>query len=83
MQNLHSWLDMPKNKGRAVQLAELLGVDKSAVSLWRGNGVPMRHMQAIVKFTKGKVTLTGLVLHAAACREANAKARAAATAGEV
>jgi len=71
--DLHVWLD--GEKGRAAALAEHLDVSRTAVSLWRDNGVPMPHMPAIVAFTGGKVTVEAMANHAIACRLASLAAR--------
>lgn len=62
-------------RGRSLALAESLGVQKAAVSLWRLNGVPIDHMATIVEITGGAVTVDAMVAHAVACRVKNASAR--------
>lgn len=65
---LHTWLDKPENRGQAKALAEHLGVSAAAVSLWRDNGVPLDHMEAVSRFSKGAVKLKAMVDHALGCR---------------
>ena len=66
--DLHTWLD--DDKGRAAWLAEQLGRSKTAVSLWRGQGVPMPLIPAIVDLTAGAVTDHEMLQHALRCRTA-------------
>ena len=66
--DLHTWLDKPENKGRAVALAQYLAVSKTAVSLWRTNGVPINHMAGVLAFTEGAVDITSMAEHAMRCR---------------
>lgn len=61
---LHAWLDLPEHRGKAAWLAEQLGITKGAVSLWRDDGVPMRHMARIVELTGGDVTSQAMLAHA-------------------
>lgn len=75
MKDLHAWLDLPENRGKAVELAGRLGIRKAAVSLWRSNGVPLQHMKVVRDFTEGQVTIAAMVNHASGCREANATRR--------
>ncbi len=70
--DLHTWLDA--EKGRASALAQHLNVSKTAVSLWRENGVPMPHMLGVVEFTAGAVTVAEMAEHAIACRAAQKSA---------
>lgn len=72
---LHQWLD--QERGRALALCDSLGFKKAAVSLWRDNGVPIEHMEAIVAHTDGAVTVEAMVAHAVARRAANAAEKAA------
>jgi hypothetical protein len=58
---LHAWLD--DKKGRARDLAAHLGVSKTAVSLWRANGIPVAYMPQIHDFTRGAVSIDEMVLH--------------------
>lgn len=74
--DLHTWLDKPENKGKALALSERLGLSKASVSLWRESGVPLVHMQAVYEFSNGAVTVPSMVAHAAACRAAKASERA-------
>jgi hypothetical protein len=50
--------------GRARRLAEFLSCSKTAVSLWRDNGVPMDRMQPISEFTQGDVSVDDMLRHA-------------------
>lgn len=68
--DLHLWLD--KQKGRARDLSLHLGVSKTAVSLWRANGIPLQHMPKIVEFTKGAVSIEDMAMRAIELRAANA-----------
>lgn len=56
------WLD--KEKGRAKAVALHFGVTDSAVSQWRDNGVPISKMEALSKFTGGKVSLKEMLTNA-------------------
>lgn len=56
-----TWLDA--ETGRSAALADHFNVSRSAVSQWRGNGVPAEHMQAVCAFSGGVVTIAGLVEH--------------------
>ena len=67
--NLHQWLAEPGRTAKA--LADSLGVSKTAVSLWRESGVPMRHMTRIEQLTGGAVTTADMLEHALQCRMAN------------
>ena len=70
---LHDWLDM--EPGRARRLAEFLRCSKTAVSLWRDNGVPMDRMRQVADFTEGAVTVDDMLRHAF-CARNQAPARA-------
>lgn len=74
---LHTWLDLPENKGKATELAIQLGRTKGAVSLWREQGVPIVLFDAIVEFSGGAVTTDAMLKHAIACRQAAAEKAAA------
>lgn len=74
--DLHTWLDRPENKGKATELAIQLGRSKTAVSLWRVQGVPIVLFDPIVAFTNGEVTADAMLKHAIACRQAAPKAAA-------
>lgn len=52
---LFDWLDA--DPGRAAALAQHLRISRGALSQWRPFNVPVRHMPAIARFTKGKVTV--------------------------
>ncbi len=52
----------------ATQMAEALGVSKTAVSLWQKNGVPMVYMPGIERITDGAVTAAAMLEHALRCR---------------
>lgn len=52
---------MQQKRGRQTALAGHLGVTQSAVSQWRQNGVPVRHMPAIARFTRRAVTIEDMV----------------------
>lgn len=66
--DLHQWLDIPRNRGKAQELAQHLGVHKTAVSLWRDNGVPLDRMAEVSRFSKGVVKIKDMVEHAMAAR---------------
>lgn len=61
---LHTWLDRPENKGRAVWIADQLGRSKAAVSLWRDEGVPLPLIPKIAALTFGAVTEDAMLRHA-------------------
>lgn len=67
---LHAWLDKPENRGKAIWLADQLERSKTAVSLWRDEGVPLPLMPQIVKLCDG-VTLDAMLKHALACKTRN------------
>lgn len=64
---LHQWLDLPQNRGRAAWLAEQLGCSKAAVSLWREVGVPLARIPRVADLTGGAVTQEAMLLHAMQC----------------
>ena len=66
---LHEWLDKPENKGKAIWLAEQLGRSKTAVSLWREEGVPLPLMPRIVELCPG-VSTDAMLRHALARKTA-------------
>lgn len=68
--DLHTWLDKPENKGKAVWLAAELGRSKTAVSLWRDEGVPLPLIPKIVALTGGAVTESDMLRHALHCKTA-------------
>lgn len=57
--NLNQWLD--GEAGRTTKLASHFGRTLSAITQWRTNGVPVRHMKAVRDFTVGEVTLEEMV----------------------
>ena len=69
---LHEWFKASEEQ--AANLAAHLGVTPSAVSQWKDVGVPLKHINAVSKFTGNKVTTTQLIAHVLWCREARAKA---------
>lgn len=72
--NLHEWLDLPENAGKATWLAAQLGRTKGAVSIWRDQGVPLGLMQEVSDLTGGAVSVDAMLRHALACRNANRRA---------
>jgi hypothetical protein len=64
---LHEWLDKPENHGKAVWLADQLQRSKTAVSLWREDGVPLPLMPRIAELCDG-VTVQAMLTHALACK---------------
>lgn len=66
--DLHTWLDLPENKGKATWLAEQLECSKGAVSFWRDDGVPLHRIPLIVELTEGAVTADAMLKHALACK---------------
>ncbi len=68
---LHDWLDQPSNAGQAARLAEHLGVSRTAVSLWRASGVPLRHVNKVAEFTG--VSAADMLAHVVSLREARAR----------
>lgn len=69
---LHQWLDVPENKGKATWLASQLGRSKTAVALWREGGVPMPLMDRISVLTGGQVKVDDMLRHAMRCKKASA-----------
>jgi hypothetical protein len=65
---LHQWLDA--EPGRATWLAENLDRSKTAVSLWRDEGVPMLLMKRVEELTGGVVTCSAMFEHAVRCKTA-------------
>jgi len=61
---LHAWLDLPENKGKASWLAEKVDRSKTAVSLWRDEGVPLALIPQIAALTGGAVTEDEMLRHA-------------------
>ena len=68
--DLHTWLD--ENKGRAAWLAEQLGRSKTAVSLWRDQGVPLPLIPRVAALTENAVTPEAMLMHAMQCRTPDA-----------
>lgn len=68
--DLHTWLDLPENRGKAVWLAQQLDRSKTAVSLWREEGVPLPLIPRICELTDGAVTESAMLRHALACKTA-------------
>lgn len=62
--DLHTWLDLPENNGKAAWLAAQLDRSKTAVSLWRDQGVPLPLIPRIAELTDGAVTVEAMLLHA-------------------
>lgn len=62
--DLHTWLDLPANKGKATWLAAQLGRSKTAVSLWRYEGVPLQLIPVISGLTGGLVSEDAMLRHA-------------------
>lgn len=69
--DLHTWLDLPENHGKAVWLAEQLDRSKTAVSLWRDVGVPLPLIPQVSKLTNGVVTEEAMLRHALTCKTAS------------
>lgn len=74
---LHQWLDQPDNAGKAAWLADQLKRSKTAVSLWRTEGVPMPLMQRVSDLTEGAVSVDAMLKHALACKTSKPAAEAA------
>lgn len=53
--NFTNWIDA--ERGRLTALAIHFDLSQSAVSQWRGNGVPPKRMRAVCDFTNGAVSL--------------------------
>jgi hypothetical protein len=75
--DLHEWLDKPENKGRAAWLAEQLDRSKTAVSLWREEGIPLPLIPKIASLTFGEVTEAEMLRHTMACKLAKPRRTAA------
>lgn len=71
---LHQWLDQPENAGKAAWLADQLSITKAAVSFWRTEGVPLKHMARIAELTGGAVRIDDMARHAMARKAAKAAA---------
>ena len=63
--DLHTWID--EKSGRAAWIAEKLKVTPSAVSQWRGSGVPAIHMSVIADITANDVTVEEMLSHSYKC----------------
>jgi hypothetical protein len=63
---LHQWLD--ENPGKAAWLAAQLGRSKTAVSLWRSEGVPLPLIPRISALTKRAVGEDDMLRHAMRCK---------------
>ena len=61
---LHTWLEQPENSGKAAWLADQLGRSRTAVSLWRTEGVPMPLMRRVSELTAGVVSVEAMLAHA-------------------
>lgn len=72
--DLTEWLDTP---GRVTAMAKHFGFSHSAVSQWKTNGVPLRHMRAVSDFTSGEVGLDSLVAAAIAAASGRANEKGA------
>ncbi len=77
--DLHAWLDLPENKGKATWLAEQLGCSKAAVSFWRDDGVPLHRIPEVAKLLEGRVSEAAMLRHAMACKVAKASPAGPAT----
>lgn len=73
---LHTWLDLPENKGKASWLADKLARSKTAVSLWRDEGVPLPLIPQIAALTEGVVTEEAMLRHAMRAKVASSQATA-------
>lgn len=62
--DLHTWLDLPGNDGKAAWLAGELSRSRAAVSLWRESGVPLPLMPRIAQLSGGVVTVEAMLRHA-------------------
>ena len=74
---LHQWLDQPENAGKAAWLADQLARSKTAVSLWRTEGVPMPLMKRVSQLTGGAVSVNAMLKHALACKTSKPASAAA------
>ena len=75
---LHEWLDLPGNEGKATWLAAQLSRTKAAVSLWRESGVPLALIPRVAEVVGGQVTVDAMLKHAMRCRSASSKQQEAA-----
>ncbi len=74
---LHQWLDKPENDGKATWLAAQLDRSKTAVSLWREQGVPLPLIPRIAALTENVVTEEAMLRHAMRCKTASKANQAA------
>lgn len=63
MQKLSTWLEA--NPGMATRLWKSLGINATNISNWRHGykPIPWRHMPAIARLSKGKVTVKEMMDH--------------------
>lgn len=66
--DLHTWLDKPENKGKAAWLAEQLDRSKTAISLWRDEGVPLPLIPKIAALIGDDVSINEMLRHAMVCK---------------
>lgn len=64
---LHEWLALPENKGKATWLAQQVGRTKAAVSFWRDEGVPLHLIPRVVELSEGACTAEAMLQHALRC----------------
>jgi hypothetical protein len=62
---------MPDNNGKAVWLAANLGRSKTAVSLWRNDGVPLALIPKVADLIGKPVTVEAMLMHAMHCKAAD------------
>ena len=60
---IKDWLE--QEQGRAMALSRHFGLTPSAISQWKGNGVPRRLMRDVLAFTGGVVSLNDMVPYSA------------------
>lgn len=61
------WLD--EERGRSQALAKRVGVSKASTTLWRTEGVPMKHMREVSAATAHRVSVREMLEHALICAE--------------
>jgi hypothetical protein len=66
--DLHTWLDQPENSGKASWLAQEIDRSKTAVSLWRTEGVPLALIPKIAELIGRPVTVEAMLMHAMRCK---------------
>ncbi len=71
---LHEWLDA--NPGKASWLADQVNRSKTAVSLWRNEGVPLPLIPRIAELTGGAVKQEAMLSHALTCKTRSERASA-------